>query len=384
MWIGLKAELIERNIDPEMWCRKHLGVSARSMEHRAYLYRHWNTYLAARQADDSKQHGLVHAIGLVRHELNRIKMKGKGFHSSTIAHRSSGGTADHSKLDGNAEPVRSVLNKSVTLWQGDFETALPLIAASSVDLSIIDPPYFIRQSDWSMTDAYLAKNGQKPRFNAGWDKFESLEEYKRFTEEWITGVLRTLKTTGSMFISGSYHKIGIVNYVLQEMGITIIGDIIWLKRSARPSISTKRLRSTHETILWAAKSDKYRFNYYDVKDNDYPNDPLKTMGTQMSSVWQIPTINQFKAEQTDHPSQKPLALYQRILDMCGVENGTVLDPMAGSGTSAVAAMRWGMKSILIEREPEYCDLIKKRIAAESSGKTRAINDNAAVRMEAAE
>src|ERR1017187_8274189 len=44
MWIALKADLIERNIDPEIWGRKHLGVSVRSMEHRAYLHRHWSTY----------------------------------------------------------------------------------------------------------------------------------------------------------------------------------------------------------------------------------------------------------------------------------------------------------------------------------------------------
>jgi DNA modification methylase len=56
--------------------------------------------------------------------------------------------------------------------------------------------------------------------------------------------------------------------------ITIIGDIIWLKRSARPSISTKRLRSTHETILWAAKSEKYRFNYYDVSPLQNPADSV--------------------------------------------------------------------------------------------------------------
>jgi len=94
MWIALKADLIERKIDPEMWCRKHLGVSARSMEHRAYLHRHWNTYLAARSADDSKQHGLVYAIGLVRHELNRVKMKGKGFHSDSMSHQSPRETAN--------------------------------------------------------------------------------------------------------------------------------------------------------------------------------------------------------------------------------------------------------------------------------------------------
>jgi DNA modification methylase len=185
-----------------------------------------------------------------------------------------------------------------------------------------------------------------------------------------------------MCVSGTFHNIGIVNVVLQEMEVPIIGDIIWYKKSARPSISAKRLRPAHETILWAAKTGRYRFNYYDVKDATYPGDPLKRENTQLGSVWQIESMNYFRHEVTGHPSQKPLALYSRMLDMCGVEGGTVLDPMAGSATSAVAAMRWGMKTILIEREAEYCQLIGKRIATE--GGRKAVEANAApVEMDAA-
>jgi site-specific DNA-methyltransferase (adenine-specific) len=382
MWIALKAELANRQIDHEAWCRKNLGVTARSMEHRAYLHRHWDTYATARKEDDANQHGLVYAIGLVRHQLNIGATKGKTFHFVPQPKRDTSQSAAK-QSDNRAPPAPHALNKSVTLWQADFRDALPLIPDHSVDLAIIDPPYFIRRTDWSMTDAYLAKNGQKARFDAEWDRFESLDDYREFTEAWVTEVLRTLKATGSMFVSGSYHNIGIVNFVLQTMEVPIVGDIIWLKRSARPSISTKRLRSTHETILWAAKSDKYRFNYYDVRDADYETDPLKKAGTQMGSVWQIPTVNQFRAEVTGHPSQKPLALYRRIFDMCGVEGGTVLDPMAGSATTAVAAMRWGMKAILIEREATYCRIIEKRIAAESNVKQKVAGADTIVRLSAA-
>ncbi len=46
--------------------------------------------------------------------------------------------------------------------------------------------------------------------------------------------------------------------------------------------------------------------------------------------------------------------------MCGVQNGTLLDPMAGSGTAAIAAARWGMRAILTEREASYIEMIQKR------------------------
>jgi len=84
MWIALRAELADRKIDHEAWCRKNLGVSSRSMEHRAYLHRHWDAYASARRNDDSHQHGLVYAIALVRHQLNISAMKGKPFHSVAI------------------------------------------------------------------------------------------------------------------------------------------------------------------------------------------------------------------------------------------------------------------------------------------------------------
>jgi DNA modification methylase len=339
------------------------------MEHRAYLHRHWDVYASARRQDDSHQHGLVYAIALVRHQLNISAMKGKPFHSVAISQRDTSRTEEAQSP--KTPPMRQVLNKSVTLWQADFHDALPLIPDGLVDLAIIDPPYFIRQADWSVADYYLAKNGMKPRFNAGWDRFDSLDQYVEFTEAWITGVLRTLKDTASMFITGTFHNIGIINYLLQKLDVPIIGDIVWLKRSARPSISTRRLRSTHETILWVAKSGKYA------------GDPLKKAGIQMGSVWQIESVNQFRHEVTGHPSQKPLALHRRMLDMCEVEGGTVLDPMAGSGTTAVAAMRWGMKAILIEREAAYCKLIRKRIGAEGGDKAVATNDDTAIRMDVA-
>ena len=94
----------------------------------------------------------------------------------------------------------------------------------------------------------------------------------------------------------------------------------------------------------------------------------------MGSIGNCEPVNKFPTEVNGHSSQKPLSLYRRMLDMCGVEGGTVLDPMAGSGTSGVAAVRWGMKAILIEREAAYCDLIKKRIAAESGARTVARKD----------
>jgi len=69
------------------------------------------------------------------------------------------------------------------------------------------------------------------------------------------------------------------------------------------------------------------------------------------------------AERVNHPTQKPLSLISRIVETSTRENGVILDPFMGSGTSAVAAKRAGRHFIGIELSPEYCEIARKRVAA---------------------
>ena len=164
-----------------------------------------------------------------------------------------------------------------------------------------------------------------------------------------------------MFIFGSYHNIGLINYVLQKQERMIINDIAWYKRNAVPNLACRRLQASYETILWVAKDKKYRFNYKDVKALGYEGDFIAKEGKQLRNVWDIPT----KAEkQYKHPSKKPVVLLERCLDVAGVENGLVLDFFAGSGTSGVAAMRKNMNYIMIEKEENYYEVCLQRIKDE--------------------
>lgn len=67
-----------------------------------------------------------------------------------------------------------------------------------------------------------------------------------------------------------------------------------------------------------------------------------------------------------HPTQKPVGLMRWCIRRLKLPPGsTILDPFAGSGTTGVAALAEGMRCILIEREPAYCDIIRRRLAAAS-------------------
>tara|TARA_R110000851_G_C13085438_1_gene566289 strand:+ start:2327 stop:3109 length:783 start_codon:yes stop_codon:yes gene_type:complete len=244
-----------------------------------------------------------------------------------------------------------------------FDILDNVVEDKSVDVGIFDPPYNISSTSTNVLtyEKSLANKKNFSLFNQDWDKFDSINHYINWSDSWISKAFSKLKDDGSMFIFGSYHNIGLINYVLQKQERMIINDIAWYKRNAVPNLACRRLQASYETILWVAKDKKYRFNYKDVKALGYEGDFIAKEGKQLRNVWDIPT----KAEkQYKHPSKKPVVLLERCLDVAGVENGLVLDFFAGSGTSGVAAMRKNMNYILIEREENYYEVCLQRIKDE--------------------
>ena len=77
------------------------------------------------------------------------------------------------------------------------------------------------------------------------------------------------------------------------------------------------------------------------------------------SVLDIPSMRQ---QDLDHPTQKPVALYEYLIRTYTNEGDTVLDFCAGSGTTGIAAINTGRNCILIEKEPKYYEIAQRRIA----------------------
>jgi DNA modification methylase len=164
-----------------------------------------------------------------------------------------------------------------------------------------------------------------------------------------------------MFVWTTFHNAGAVNYVLQRQGRNILNNIMWLKRNPRPVLSTRRLQFSHDCIVWVGKTNKYHFNYEELYAASYDGDSIKKQGRQHRDIIEASVASR---EATGHPSAKPISVYTRLLDIAGKSDGVLLDPFAGSGTAAVVASRWGMQSILIEREFSYLNIIKTRMARE--------------------
>jgi DNA modification methylase len=159
----------------------------------------------------------------------------------------------------------------------------------------------------------------------------------------------------------------LINRICQMRDWYIINQIIWVMRNSRPNVATMALQPSHHCILWIGKEKgNYRFNYRQCKRSEFDGDYFAARGLQLRDVWDIPAAPH-ENKPYGHPSPKPLAVYRRCLDVAGKPDGLLLDLFAGSGTGAIAAMRWGMHSLSIEREPTYCELIRRRVAAEVAG-----------------
>lgn len=64
-----------------------------------------------------------------------------------------------------------------------------------------------------------------------------------------------------------------------------------------------------------------------------------------------------------HPTQKPVKLFMDILEKYSKPGDTVVDPFLGSGTTAIACLKTDRRYLGIEKEPEYCEIARKRVAA---------------------
>ena len=79
-----------------------------------------------------------------------------------------------------------------------------------------------------------------------------------------------------------------------------------------------------------------------------------------ASVLRVDTLNSQAADRPDHPTPKPVALMERLIEKC--PPGTIADPFAGSGATLIAARNLGRKAIGVELEERYCEIVAKRLA----------------------
>ena len=237
---------------------------------------------------------------------------------------------------------------------GDSFKELKSIDEKSIDMVFADPPYFLSG------DGITCSGGKMVSVNKGdWDKKISVKEKHEFNKKWIKECKRILKDNGTIWISGTLHNIYSIGEALEEEGFKIINNITWRKLNPPPNISCRAFTHSTETIIWAKKdikNNKHKFNYNDMKELNG--------GKQMKDVWEMSLTKPSEKKHGKHPTQKPIALLERIILASTNEGDLILDPFNGSGTTGIVAHMLNRRYIGIDNVQEYLDLTIRRYESE--------------------
>src|SRR5467141_1396409 len=238
------------------------------------------------------------------------------------------------------------------IYLGDCLDLLAQIPESSVDLVFADPPYFL--SNGGIT----CHAGRMVSVNKGeWDNSRGPDANHEFNRAWLAACQRVLKPNGSIWVSGTAHVIHSVGFAMQQLGFKLLNDISWVKPNPPPNLSCRYFTHATETIIWAAKNSKSRhtFNYKLMKEAN--------RGKQMKSVWEIRPPESWEKKFGKHPTQKSVALLERILLASTNEGDLVLDPFLGGGTTLLTAFRLRRHALGSELSAEFLSLSLRRICS---------------------
>ncbi len=240
---------------------------------------------------------------------------------------------------------------------GDCLEALPYLPSGFADLLIADPPY------------NLGKDYAGARFSR-----MKTPEYRDFTLRWLDAVLPALKPSASVYVCCDWRS-GMVIAPLLEERLHLRGRITWQREKGRGA--EKNWKSACEDIWFCTVSDDYYFDRDAVRlrrrviapyrENGQPKDWQEApdgrfRDTCPSNFWDDISVPYWSmAENTEHPTQKPEKLLAKLILASSKPGDLILDPFAGSGSTAAAARKLGRHFLCIEQSERYCAIAQKRI-----------------------
>ena len=257
-------------------------------------------------------------------------------------------------IDIRSADLNGIRNKIVC---GDAFSVLERLPTASFDLLFADPPYNLTKS-------------------FGTEKFSerSSDEYEAWLDSWLTLCLPLLKPTASVYICGDWRS----SAAIQRAGsryFTLRNRITWEREKGRGAKAN--WKNSAEDIWFFTVSNEFTFNLDTVKqrrrviapyrENGEPKDWAETgsgnfRDTHPSNIWTDISVPFWSMpENTDHPTQKPEKLLAKIILANTNDGDLILDPFAGSGTTAVAAKKLNRDFVAIESDEQYCLLAQKRL-----------------------
>jgi len=213
-----------------------------------------------------------------------------------------------------------------TLYEGDCLEIMPTLPDKSIDIVLTDPPFFCPATHYQSRVGWERK----------WGDMSILEHWWGLMCDTIRPKLKDSAHFLTFCNADSYPAFYIPMYSRWEKLVSLVWD------KDRPGLG-RVFRHQHELVIAARNSGAWEPN-----DGKLRADVLRFKATL--------------SRDRLHPVEKPPEMLRYLIEAVCPPDGIVLDCFAGSGTTAIAAEQCGRNSILIEREPKYCEIIRKRMA----------------------
>jgi adenine-specific DNA-methyltransferase len=255
----------------------------------------------------------------------------------------------------------------------------------------------------TLPDGFAKLIISSPPYNLGkaYEKATELETYLEALNPIVNELIRVLSPEGSLcWQVGNYVEesevfpLDIFYYpYFKKHGLKLRNRVIW--HFEHGLHASKRFSGRYETLLWFTKGDNYTFNLDSVRipskypgktnfkpgpnygkpsgnpNGKNPSDFWPVVNEDWNSlVWEIPNVKANHPEKTVHPCQFPIELVERCVLALTNEGDWVLDPFSGVASALLAALKNKRKAIGCEKESEYIEIAKQRIADLYSGKLR--------------
>ena len=299
-----------------------------------------------------------------------------------------------------------------TIFTRDNLEILRGINSKSMDLIYLDPPFNSKKT----YSAPIGSQAAGAEFKDAWTLRDTDDAWLGEIAERYDGLYRMIDAVG--VIAGKGDKAYLIYLAMRLLelhrilkdtgtiylhcdptmshGLKLVMDAIWGKDNFRNEIvwsyrrwtATKtRLPGLHDVLLCYGSRDAVfhpilipndhpnRSQYVSAKDasgktivqRDKDGQPIKrTVSATLTvgDVWDIPMISPNGKERNGYPTQKPLRLLERIIEMSTPENGLVLDPFCGCATTCIAAERLNRRWIGIDISDKAAELVKARLFKE--------------------
>lgn len=275
----------------------------------------------------------------------------------------------------------SLLNVDISnhLYRGDCLSVLDRIPDNSIDFVYIDPPFYSQR----YYETFWGEDAERYAFADRWRG--GIQTYLNYLVERIRKLHYKLKPSGGICLHLDWH---VCHYVKVELD-KIFGyqnfqnEIIW-HYTNKLGTGGKVLDRQHDTLLWYTKDKNtdYPFNFLKEPVKLPKPQPVtrkvggkrmwlrdaagrrlykKSVMKRIGDVWDLPIINPMSKERIGYPTQKPLALLERIISFFTNKGDLVLDAFCGCGTTLEAAQRLGRRWIGIDISQTAIRVVENRI-----------------------